>query len=66
MSALASPATFIWSRLMDAIFSIADHHALDIHGRVERWALDEVSLPGKWCTRSWSGFTAKIAFVGEF
>ena len=32
---------------MDAIFSIADHHALDIHGRVERWALDEVPLPGK-------------------
>jgi|SRR6516165_3331950 len=48
------------SRLMDAVFSIADHHALDIHGRVERWALDEASA------RSWSGFTAKIAFAGEF
>jgi len=47
MSALASPGTFIWSRLMDAAFSIADYHALDIHGRVERWALDEVPLPGK-------------------
>jgi polyhydroxyalkanoate synthase subunit PhaC len=47
MSALASPATFIWSRLMDAVFSVSDHHALDIHGRVERWALDEVPLPGK-------------------
>jgi len=32
---------------MDAALSIADHHALDIHARVERWALDEVPLPGK-------------------
>jgi poly[(R)-3-hydroxyalkanoate] polymerase subunit PhaC len=47
MSAMASPATFIWSRLMDAALSIADHQALDIHARVERWALDEVPLPGK-------------------
>jgi polyhydroxyalkanoate synthase subunit PhaC len=47
MSALASPGTFIWSRLMDAAFSISDRHALDIHARVERWALDEVPLPGK-------------------
>ena len=47
MSALASPGTFVWSRLIDAIFSITDHHALDIHARVERWALDEVALPGK-------------------
>jgi polyhydroxyalkanoate synthase len=47
MSALASPGTFIWSRFVDAAFSITDHHALDIHARVERWALDEVPLPGK-------------------
>jgi polyhydroxyalkanoate synthase len=47
MSALASPGTFIWSRLVDAACSIADHHALDIHARVERWALDEVPLPGR-------------------
>ena len=47
MSALASPDTFIWSRLMDAALSSADYHALDIHARVERWALDEVPLPGK-------------------
>jgi polyhydroxyalkanoate synthase len=47
MSALASPDTFIWSRLVDAAFSIADPHMLDIHARVERWALDEVPLPGK-------------------
>jgi polyhydroxyalkanoate synthase len=47
MSALASPTTFVWSRLMDAILSATDHRALDIHARVERWALDEVPLPGK-------------------
>jgi len=47
MSAVASPATFIWSRLLDAVLSIANERALDIHARVERWALDEVPLPGK-------------------
>jgi len=47
MSALASPHTFIWSRLMDAALSLTDHHALEIHARIERWALDEVPLPGK-------------------
>ncbi|HSL80975.1 MAG TPA: alpha/beta fold hydrolase [Pseudolabrys sp.] len=47
MSALASPGTFIWSRLMDAALSIPDARARDIHARVERWALDEVPLPGK-------------------
>jgi polyhydroxyalkanoate synthase len=47
MSALASPDTFIWSRLADAAFSVTDGHALEIHARVERWALDEVPLPGK-------------------
>jgi polyhydroxyalkanoate synthase len=47
MSALASPETFLGSKLTDAVFSIIDRHALEIHGRVERWALDEVPLPGK-------------------
>lgn len=46
-SAAASPHTFIWSRLMDAALSAADGRAMDIHARVERWALDEVALPGK-------------------
>ena len=32
---------------MDAAHSIADRHALEILARVERWALDEVALPGK-------------------
>ena len=47
MSAVASPHTFVWSRWMDAALSAADRRALDIHARVERWALDEVALPGK-------------------
>ena len=47
MSAMASPGTFIWSRLIDAALSITDPRAMDIHARVERWALDEAPLPGK-------------------
>jgi polyhydroxyalkanoate synthase len=47
LSALASPYTFIWSRLADAVSSLDDLFAMDIHGRVERWALDEVPLPGR-------------------
>lgn len=47
ISALASPDTFVWSRLTDAALSVTNIHALEIHARVERWALDEVPLPGK-------------------
>jgi polyhydroxyalkanoate synthase len=47
VSALASPDTFIWSRLTDAVLSSADNHAREIHGRVERWALDEAALSGE-------------------
>jgi polyhydroxyalkanoate synthase len=47
LSALASPETFVWSRLRDAILSSVDPLAWDLHVRVERWALDEVPLPGR-------------------
>ena len=47
ISAVASPNTFVWSRWTDAALSLADHTAMDIHARIERWALDEVALPGK-------------------
>jgi polyhydroxyalkanoate synthase len=47
VSALASPSTFVWSRLMDATLSLTDPVATTTHTRVERWALDEVSLPGR-------------------
>lgn len=45
--AFASPETFVWSRLMDAVMSSGDLRALDVHARVERWALDEAPLPGR-------------------
>lgn len=47
VSALASPATFVWSRLADAARSLADAQALENHLRIQGWALDEVALPGK-------------------
>jgi polyhydroxyalkanoate synthase len=47
MSAIAAPGTFFWSRLVDAAFSLTDSRAMDVHARVERWALDEMALPGK-------------------
>ena len=46
-TAMACPEAFVWARLKDAAQSISDNFALEIHARVERWALDEVSLPGK-------------------
>ena len=45
VSALASPGTFIWSRLVDATLSLLNRHTLEIHGRIERWTLDEISQP---------------------
>jgi polyhydroxyalkanoate synthase subunit PhaC len=47
LSAWASPETFLWSRLLDAMVSSADPAACVIHARVERWALDEVPLPAR-------------------
>jgi polyhydroxyalkanoate synthase subunit PhaC len=46
VSALASPDAFVWARLRDAVHSIGVPTSMDVHVRVERWALDEVSLPG--------------------
>ena len=47
LSALASPGTFIWSRLIDEAMSLGDTEAVEICVRVERWALDEVPLSAK-------------------
>src|SRR5215831_11727175 len=47
ISAVASPNTFVWSRWIDAALSLADYAAMDMHARIQRWALDEVALPGK-------------------
>lgn len=46
-SVLASPQTFVWSRLADLFASLADPPGLAAHLRVTRWALDEVPLPGR-------------------
>jgi polyhydroxyalkanoate synthase len=46
VSALASPDAFVWARLRDAVHSVADPATMNVHVRVERWALDEVPLPG--------------------
>ncbi len=47
LSALASPRTFLWSRLMDGALSLAEPEAAVVCARVERWTLDEVPLPGR-------------------
>lgn len=47
LSAMASPTTFVWSRLWDAAVSAMDAQASDIRSRVEHWALDEVPVSGK-------------------
>jgi hypothetical protein len=36
----------MWSRLVDAAFSLVEYRALEIHARIERWSLDEIALPG--------------------
>jgi polyhydroxyalkanoate synthase len=46
ISAAAAPRTFVWSRMIDLAASIGDVRAREIHARVERWAMDEVPLPG--------------------
>ncbi len=47
LSAAASPATFVWSRLLDAAASAADARAAELRLRIECWTLDEVPLSGK-------------------
>jgi polyhydroxyalkanoate synthase len=47
LSAIASPNTFVWSRLADAGFCLGNPAALEVHARVERWSLDEFPLSGR-------------------
>lgn len=47
LCAQASPDTFIWTRLVDAGMSLADPGAAAVHAGIERWALDELPLPGR-------------------
>lgn len=47
VAALASPETFLWSRMLDAATSLGDTGALEVQTRIERWTLDEAPLPGR-------------------
>jgi len=47
VSILASPEIFIWLRLVDWASSVGDLEAMEIHLRMEHWALDEIPLAGK-------------------
>ncbi len=47
LSAAASPTTFVWSRIHDAVASAGDARALDLRPRIEHWTLDEMPLSGK-------------------
>jgi polyhydroxyalkanoate synthase subunit PhaC len=47
VSAVASPSTFIWSRLTESMSNLADRWAIEINARIECWTLDEIALPGK-------------------
>jgi polyhydroxyalkanoate synthase len=47
LSAAASPATFLWSRVTDAAATAGDPRATQIRMRIERWSLDEVPLSGR-------------------
>lgn len=47
VSVAAAPASFQWSRWADWLESLGDPPARATHLRVERWALDELPLPGR-------------------
>jgi polyhydroxyalkanoate synthase len=47
VSVAAAPDEFQWLRMMDRSMCAWNPKALDIHMRVERWTLDEFSLPGR-------------------
>lgn len=46
-SAVASPQTFVWGRWLDAAVNAGDRRALEVHARIDRWALDEARLPAR-------------------
>jgi polyhydroxyalkanoate synthase len=47
LSAMASPTTFVWSRLLDAAATAGNPRAAELRRRIECWALDEVPLSGR-------------------
>ena len=63
--ALASPGTFIWSRLMEAALSISDHHALELHARSSAGLSTRFLFRVSWSMRSSNGSIAKTASAME-
>lgn len=47
MSVAAAPDEFQTQRVLDLVSSLADAGAFSVHARVERWALNEVSMAGR-------------------
>lgn len=45
--AIATPDIFVWSRWADLALEFGDPWAVEMHMRVERWALDELPLSGR-------------------
>jgi polyhydroxyalkanoate synthase len=45
--ALATPDIFVWARFADFALGLHDPRAIEMHMRVERWALDELPLSGR-------------------
>ena len=47
LSAAAAPEAFVLQRWADLAASLGDPLAAAVHARVERWALDELAMPGR-------------------
>lgn len=45
--AIATPDIFVWSRWGDLMRGLDDLRAIEMHLRIERWALDELPLSGR-------------------
>ncbi len=45
--AIATPDIFVWSRWANLAAGFSDPYAIEMHLRVERWALDELPLSGR-------------------
>lgn len=53
LSALASPESFVWPRIKDALLAGQDIHVTLVRTMVERWALDEVAFPAPLAREIW-------------
>jgi hypothetical protein len=65
LSVMASPESFLWSRLIDAALSIGDpaYWRSMLGSSAGRWT--NFPFPGGWSTRPFSGSIAKTAFAPE-